>query len=420
MSERLILRPRIFGNFCTVSHPTGCFANVREQAVRAAMAHPQKPGGTALVLGSSMGYGLSARLTAAFGYGMDTLGVALLRPTQRRRPAGAGWYNTAATHRLAAEAGLHAGTINGDCFSRETLEHTVQRVADELGPLDHLIYSVAAPRRVDPETGREYRSALKVLGDPVSCPTLDWRTGEIGSMEFEPATAEEVEGTVGVMGGEDLARWTRYLLRRGLLAEGARVVAFSYIGPSVTHAIYRDGCIGQAKQHLEATCRQLDEELQSAIGGSCNAVVAKSVVTQSSLAIPSITLYISLAMRIMKQQGVHEDTLDQMLRLFADHIGPQSAPHLDEEARIRIDDLEMRESVQQEVVSRWQKLESLNPEVDCDLPGFREDFLRIFGFGIKGVDYEEPQPLWVSLCEPPGRGTIGERTFYGSPQVDAR
>ena len=233
MSEKLILRPRIFGNFCTVSHPAGCFANVREQAIRAAGAHRQKPGGTALVLGSSMGYGLSARITAAFGYGMDTLGVALLHPSQRRRPAGGGWYNTAALHRLATEAGLHASTINGDCFSRETLEHTLQRVAEELGPLDYLIYSVAAPRRVDPDTGVEYRSSLKVLGDPVTCPTLDWRTGELGSMEFEPGTEEEVAGTVGVMGGDDLARWTRELLKRNLLAEDARVVAFSYIGPSV-------------------------------------------------------------------------------------------------------------------------------------------------------------------------------------------
>jgi enoyl-[acyl-carrier protein] reductase / trans-2-enoyl-CoA reductase (NAD+) len=390
MSQKYILKPRLFGFICTTAHPVGCHQEVLRQIEHVSNIDPQKKGGNMLVIGSSMGYGLSTRITGAFGYGMNSLGVAFERPAKGKRTATAGWYNTAAFHKEARARGLFAETIIGDAFSRETLELAMDKIASEFGQIDYLVYSLAAPRRTDPATGIEYSSALKAVGNPFETPMLDTRSGEVSTSVFEAATMHEIDSTVAVMGGKDLKRWTTALLHRSLLNEGCRTLAYSYVGPPVTQAIYRDGTIGQAKKHLEKTCVELDKLLKSRINGSCNTVVAKSLVTQSSSAIPAIALYIGIVFNVMKEQGLHEDTIQQMRRLFVDHISPENTPSVDSEGRIRIDDLELLDSVQNEVDRRWAIISTDNLEEYCDYRGYHEDFLRIFGFGLDGIDYMEP------------------------------
>jgi len=349
-----------------------------------------------LVLGASMGYGLAARIMGSFTCGMDSLGVAFERPSRGKRTATAGWYNTVEFQKAAAEQGLEASTIMVDAFSKETLEETLDRL-EKMGPIDHFIYSLAAPRRIDPGTGETYTSVLKAIGKPARTKMLDLKTGEVTYSTFDTASDDEVHQTVKVMGGDDLKRWTEGLLERNLLKPGAKVLAFSYIGPEVTHPLYRDGSIGQAKLHLEATCRELNDRLQQEIGGSCHTVVPKSIVTQSSAAIPAISLYISLVFRVMKDMGLHEDSITQMQRLFRDHLQDGRKPVLDEKGRIRIDDLELREDVQAEVMRRWEKVTAENIAELADLDGYNSDFLRIFGFGMDGIDYDEPVETELSL-----------------------
>ncbi len=398
MTQRYVLKPRIFGFICTTSHPEGCRREVLRQVELAREGVPESPeGGNMLVVGSSMGYGLAARITGAFHHGMNTLGVAYERPARLKRSATAGWYNTATFHQAAREQGLFADTVIGDAFSNEILEETLEHAARHLGPLDYFVYSLAAPRRTDPETGVEYRSTIKAVGRAARTRMLDTTTGEVGEAVFEEATEEEIAGTVAVMGGADLERWTRALLDRGLFKPGARALAFSYIGPEVTHAIYRDGTIGQAKQHLETTVGGLNDLLAREAGASCHTVVAKSVVTQSSSAIPAIALYISLVFKVMKEKGLHEEAIDQMLRLFRDHVVPDSEPRTDEAGRIRIDDQELREDIQREVRRRWELVGTDSVNEHCDLEGYRADFLRLFGFGVEGVDYSRPVDLDIRL-----------------------
>lgn len=396
MYMQVLQSPRIFGFISTSAHPVGCEAELRRQIAVAREGAPALTGGRALILGASMGYGLAARVVATFRQGMDTVGVAFERPGKGKRTASAGWYNTAAFRRLASEAGREATTFIGDAFSRLTLEEVLEHL-ERTGPVDLFVYSLAAPRRTDPVTGETYSSTLKAIGGSVTTRMLDTRTGEIGEAEFETATPEEVRQTVKVMGGEDLERWTLALLDRGLLKPAARVLAFSYIGPSVTHPLYRDGTIGQAKKHLEATCARLNAKLDETLGGDCRTVVAKSIVTQSSAAIPAIALYISIVFRVMKEMGLHEEAIHQMRRLFDTQLAPGRAPILDPEGRIRIDDWEMREDVQAEVARRWEAVTSETTGELCDVAGYRGDFLRLFGFGVEGVDYDEAVDTEVSL-----------------------
>lgn len=396
MHMQVLQNPRIFGFISTSAHPAGCEAELRRQVEVARAGAPARTGGRALVLGSSMGYGLAARCVAAFRLGMETVGVAFERPGKGKRTASAGWYNTAAFHAAAAQAGLAAPTFIGDAFSHLTLEEVLEHLA-RTGPVDLFVYSLAAPRRTDPITGETFSSTLKAIGQPATTKMLDTRTGEIGEAVFECADADETRQTVKVMGGEDLERWTMALLDRGLLKPGARVLAFSYIGPSVTWPLYRDGTIGQAKKHLEATCAKLNDRLLAALGGECRTVVAKSIVTQSSAAIPAIALYISLAFRVMKELGLHEDSIQQMVRLFDTQLVADRAPVLDEAGRLRIDDWEMREDVQAEVARRWEAVHSGNSSELCDVEGYRADFLRLFGFGVDGIDYDEPVDTEIGL-----------------------
>lgn len=392
----MIIKPKVRGFICTTAHPEGCAAEVERQIrhVREAVQLANGPD-RALIIGSSMGYGLSTRVAAAWGAGAATLGVCLERQASGSRTATAGWYNTAALHRAAREDGLYAETLNRDAFARETKEEVVERLREDLGPVDLVVYSLAAPRRTLPD-GSVAKSALKPIGEPYRNKTLNVSTGEIEEVEIEPASHEEIRDTVKVMGGEDWASWIEVLSEAELLADGAITLAYSYLGPELTYPLYREGTIGRAKDHLEATAGRLDEELR-AEGRRALVSVNKGVVTQSSSAIPVVPLYISLLFRVMKERGLHEGCIEQMGRLLADRLYSGQEIPLDAESRIRMDDREMRADVQSEVERRWDRVTDESVDRLADLEGYRRDFLRLFGFEMEGVDYEadvEPVRPW--------------------------
>lgn len=383
----MIIQPKIRGFICTTAHPAGCAKHVEEQ-INYVKSKPGLSGPkNVLVIGASTGFGLSTRIAAAFGAGADTLGIYFERPADGKRTASAGWYNTAAFTRAAREAGLVAENINGDAFSDEIKAEAMARIREKFGQVDLVIYSLAAPRRTDPRTGVTHSSVLKPIGRPYTGKTVDPNTGQVSEVTLEPATEEEIRGTVAVMGGEDWRMWMDALLEAGLLAEGAQTVAYSYIGPEVTHAIYREGTIGRAKDDLERTAREIDGKM-AAIGGRAFVSVNKALVTQASSAIPVVPLYISLLFRVMKQKGLHEGTIEQMYRLLAERLYAGGEPAVDEAGRIRIDDWEMREDVQREVAEWWPKIGTDNLADISDIEGYRADFLKLFGFGLDGVDYE--------------------------------
>ena len=382
----MVIRPKVRGFICTTAHPAGCAAEVARQAAHCrgleiAGAAPR----AALVVGASMGYGLSSRVAAAFGAGAATVGVIFDKPASDKRTASAGWYNTAAFHRLAAEQGLYARSVNGDAFSGEVKRETIELVRRDLGQVDLFVYSIGAPRRTLAD-GTVAKSVLKPIGQPYRNKTIDVESGTVSEVSIEPATPEEVAETVKVMGGEDWEEWVRALREAGVLAAGATTVAYSYIGPELTFPVYRRGSIGAAKDHLEATARRLDLELRRG-GGRAFVSVNKGVVTQSSSAIPVVPLYISLLFDVMKDKGLHEGTAEQMGRLLAERLYTGGEVPVDEEGRIRLDDWEMREDVQAEVARRWREVSSENVAELADLEGYRRDFLLLFGFGAPGVDY---------------------------------
>lgn len=392
-----IVEPRMRGFICTTAHPAGCAEHVGHQVAIARRDPATWTGGKLLVVGASTGYGLASRVVGTFGHGMDSVGVFFERPASGRRTASAGWYNAAAFHRLAHEAGLRTGSLNGDAFSTPVLQETVQKVADELGPLDVFVYSLASPVRVDPDTGETYRSVLKTIGQPITAKTVDIGSGEVTEVTIDAATEAEIAATVAVMGGADLARWVNALLEARLFAPGARVVAYSYIGPKIIWPMYTSGTIGRAKAHLEATCRELNPKMAAAVGGSCRVTICKSIVSQAGAAIPVVPLYMSLIFRIMKEAGIHEGPVEQMLRLFGDHIGQGCTATLDEEGRIRLDNLELQPDVQAELMARWPRVTTENLNQLADFAGFRRYFYQLFGFEFPGVDYNVPVETEVLL-----------------------
>jgi enoyl-[acyl-carrier protein] reductase / trans-2-enoyl-CoA reductase (NAD+) len=383
----VIIKPKVRGFICTTAHPEGAAREVRRQAdhARALRFVDGKPK-AALVVGSSMGYGLSTRIAAAFGAGAGTVGVFLEKPASDKRTATAGWYNSAAFHRAAAEAGLYASSIDGDAFGDDVKRQAVETIRRDLGQVDLVVYSLAAPRRTLAD-GTVAKSVLKPIGQTYRNKTIDVETGKVSEVAIEPADDAEIADTVRVMGGEDWESWIDALDQAGGLADGVRTLAYSYIGPELTYAVYRKGTIGRAKDHLDATARRLDERLRRR-GGRALVSVNKGLVTQSSSAIPVVPLYISLLFRVMKDKKLHEGTIEQMGRLLTDRLYAGGDVPVDGEGRVRLDDWEMRDDVQDEVARRWREVTTDNVAEIADLAGYRHDFLQLFGFEVPGVDYD--------------------------------
>jgi len=399
-----VVQPRIRGFVSVSAHPEGCAANVRLQVAtaRAGLEATRAAGrlGTTVVIGSSAGYGLASTLSACFGLDAPVLGVCFERPAEGDRTATAGWYNLAEAHRLARSEGRHLETINADAYQEATKDAVIEALRDRYldasgaagipadGKVDLLIYSLAAPRRFAPD-GTRWESVLKPIGRRFTGKTIDLRNVTVTEASLEAATDEEIAATIKVMGGEDWARWVERLQEADLLAPGFRTVAYSYVGPQVTHDIYRTGTIGRAKAHLEATAAQITRQL-APLEGEAVISVNKGVVTQASAAIPGVSLYISLLTRVMKARGTDESVIEQIVRLFRDHIGPGAAPRLDEGGHIRLDDRELDPAVQAEVNALWDILTTGNLQQHADIEGYQRTFAALFGFGIDGVDYDAP------------------------------
>jgi enoyl-[acyl-carrier protein] reductase / trans-2-enoyl-CoA reductase (NAD+) len=388
----MIIEPKIRGFLCTTAHPLGCEAAVQEQIeyVKANGSNPLGPK-KVLILGSSTGYGLSSRIAAAFGSGAGTLGLAFERPAEKGRTASPGWYQTEAFERAAHKAGLFAKSLNGDAFSNELKAQALEILKNELGPVDLVIYSLASPRRTDPNTGVTYKSTLKPKLAPYTNKTIDFNSGIVSTITLDVATPEEVADTVGVMGGQDWELWINALQEANLLAPGAITLAYSYIGPQVTQPVYRNGTIGAAKDDLEDTAIRLDNRLKKT-GGRAFVSVNKALVTQASSAIPFIPLYISLLYKVMKAKNIHEGTLEQMDRLFRTRLYVGKPLDVDEKNRIRMDDWELRDDVQTEVDALWKLVNTENASTSGDIAGYRSDFMRLYGFGMKGIDYTKDVP----------------------------
>jgi enoyl-[acyl-carrier protein] reductase/trans-2-enoyl-CoA reductase (NAD+) len=396
---RQVIEQRSRGFICVNAHPEGCRRMV-EQQIAFASGFFEKQGsgiGNALVIGSSTGYGMASRIVAAYGFGARTLGLALERPPEGKRTATAGFYNTVAFHEFARRDGLEAHSLNLDAFSDEAKHAAVARLRESMGPVDLVVYSLAAPRRVNPRNGQVYSSALKPIGKPYTSKTVDLDQGRVGQVTIEPATEQEIADTVVVMGGEDWQWWIEALLAENLLAKGARTLAYSYIGPELTWPIYKDGTIGRAKQHLEKTARALDKTLAERVGGRAWVAVNQAVVTQAAAAIPVVPLYLSLLLRITSEKQIAEGPIEQMARLFRDHLAEGKTPAVDEEGRIRIDDLEMRDDVQKEIRDLWPRITTENLRTATDLDMFQRQFRNLFGFDVVGVDYSQPVETELTL-----------------------
>ena len=382
----MIIEPRMRGFICLTSHPKGCEKNVLNQIdyvkSKGAINGPKK----VLVIGASTGFGLASRITSAFGSDAATIGVFFEKAPAEGKTASPGYYNSLAFETAAGKAGLYAKSINGDAFSNEVKEQTIDLIKADLGQIDLVIYSLASPVRQHPVSGVLHRSVLKPIGDTFTDKTVDFHTGIVSDVTITPCSDEDIANTVEVMGGEDWAMWMDALLNAGVLADGAMTVAYSYIGPKVTEPVYRKGTIGMAKDHLEATAFKITDVLAK-IGGKAFVSVNKALVTQASSAIPVIPLYISLLYKIMKAEGTHEGCIEQIQRLFSARLYTNGTIPVDEKGRIRIDDWEMNPEVQKEVAELWKGATTENLTAIGDLAGYKSDFLNLFGFGFDGVDY---------------------------------
>jgi enoyl-[acyl-carrier protein] reductase/trans-2-enoyl-CoA reductase (NAD+) len=382
----MVVTPKVRGFICTTAHPVGCAKHVAEQIAvvknRGPIANGPKK---VLVIGSSTGYGLSSRIAAAFGSGASTIGVFFEKPAEADKCGTAGWYNSAAFENEARAAGLYARSFNGDAFSDAMKAEVIAAVKSDLGQVDCVVYSLASPRRTDPKTGEVYKSVLKPIGQSYTNRNLNTSTGVVDEITIQPAEGDDVAQTVAVMGGEDWQMWIDALLAEGLLAKGVQTVAYSYIGPEITWPIYKNGTIGRAKEDLERVQRELDAKLKP-LDGKAWVSVNKALVTPASSAIPVVPLYISLLYKVMKAEGTHEDCIEQMDRLFRDRLY-NGNPQPDEAGRIRIDDWEMAPAVQQLVDQRWTEVNTDNLREIADFDGYQAGFLKLFGFGLNGVDY---------------------------------
>jgi enoyl-[acyl-carrier protein] reductase/trans-2-enoyl-CoA reductase (NAD+) len=383
----MIIKPRVRGFMCVTTHPTGCDANVKEQIdyVKGNGAVENGPK-KVLVIGSSTGYGLASRITAAFGSGAATLGLFFEKEGTEKKPGTAGWYNSAAFHKYAEAEGLYAKSINGDAFSDEIKQKTIETIKADLGQVDMVVYSLASPRRQHPKTGEVHMSTLKPIGQDIVQSGLDTDKEVIKEFKIEQASQEDIDNTVAVMGGEDWQMWIDALDEAGVLADGCKTTAYTYLGEKVTQDIYWNGTIGAAKKDLDKKVLAIREKL-AAKGGDARVSVLKAVVTQASSAIPVMPLYLALLFKVMKEAGTHEGCIEQIDLLFRESLcGDQ--PRLDEEGRLRADYKEILPEIQQKVEELWPQVTAENLYELSDFQGYKDEFLRLFGFGVDGVDYD--------------------------------
>ena len=387
----MVIKPRVRGFVCVTSHPQGCAAHIQQQIdyVKSKGTITDGPK-KVLVIGSSTGFGLASRITAAFGSDASTIGVFFERPSDDGRLATAGWYNTIAFTEKARAAGLYARNFNGDAFSNEVKDNVIQAIKEDLGQIDLIIYSLASPRRTHPDTGTVHKSVLKPVGESYTNKTVDTDRGIVSDITIDPANETEIADTTAVMGGDDWERWIKALDAEGLIAPGATSVAYSYIGPEVTWSIYKNGTIGLAKNDLEAASKRIDATLKANGYGRAMISVNKALVSQASSAIPVVPLYISILYKLMKAKGVHEGCIEQMQRLFATQLYSGNAIDFDEAGRVRVDDWEMQPDIQDAVKDIWPRITTENLAELTDIEGYRTEFLKMFGFGLDGIDYEAP------------------------------
>jgi len=392
----MIIKPKVRGFICTNSHPKGCAASVQEQ-IKFIKSQPAIENGpkNVLVIGASTGYGLASRITAAFGCGAKTLGLFFEKAPSERKTGTAGYYNTAAFHAAAEEAGLWAKSMNGDAFSHAARKNAIDVINADMGKIDLVVYSLASPRRQDPDTGEVYSSTLKPIGKTYTSKGLNTDTLKISETSIEPANEEEIAGTVKVMGGADWEFWMKALSEANVLADGCKTVAYTYLGEKLTWPIYGHATIGKAKEDLDRAATAITASL-SDIGGSANVSVLKAVVTQASSAIPIMPLYLSILFKVMKEEGSHEGCIQQLSRLFSECLYSDT-PRLDDANRFRVDELELSASVQDKVEQIWAKVTEENLFDTTDFKGYQEEFLQLFGYGFEGVDYEEDLSPLVSL-----------------------
>lgn len=382
------IEPRMRGFICTTAHPDGCAQNVKNQIEYITSKGQNDGAKRVLVIGASTGFGLASRITSAFGSGAATIGVFFEKPPTEGKTASPGWYNSAAFEKEAAKKGLYAKSINGDAFSNEIKQQTIDLIKADLGQIDLVIYSLASPVRLHPTTGILHRSVLKPIGQSFTNNTVDFHSGKVSSVTIEACSGDDIENTVIVMGGEDWSMWMNALKENNLLAEGATTVAYSYIGSSLTEAVYRNGTIGRAKDDLENTAFLITESLKN-LNGKAYVSVNKALVTQASSAIPVIPLYIAFLYKIQKAEGTHEGCIEQIERLYAKRLYAIGDVPVDEKGRIRIDDWEMNDNVQAQIAELWAKADTENLPQLGDLVGYRKDFYNLFGFDVDGVDYGE-------------------------------
>jgi len=392
----MIIEPRMRGFICLTAHPKGAEQSVKNQIEYVKSKGKIDGAKKVLVIGASTGFGLASRITSAFGSDAATIGVFFEKPPMEGKTASPGWYNSAAFEAEAHKAGLYAKSINGDAFSNEVKDQTIELIKKDLGQVDLVIYSLASPVRTNPVTGITHRSVLKPIGNTFSNKTVDFHTGKVSEISIEPSKEDDIENTVAVMGGEDWTMWMDAMKKAGVLAPGALTVAYSYIGPSLTEPVYRKGTIGRAKDHLEATAFSITDSLKD-IGGKAYVSVNKALVTQASSAIPVIPLYISLLYKVMKEEGIHEGTIEQIQRLYQQRLYTGGEVPTDDKGRIRIDDWEMRDDIQGKVAALWEKATTENLSEIGDLEGYRKDFYNLFGFEIGGVDYNADTNEMVTI-----------------------
>ena len=389
----MVVQPKVKGFMFTTAHPEGCKESVRRQ-IEYVKSQPKAEGPKkVLVLGASMGYGLASRIALTYACGADSIGVIFDKPGKEKRTASAGWYNTAAFEQFAQNDGHYAKSINGDAYSQEIKEETIALIKKDFGQVDMVIYSLAAPRRKAPD-GVTYRSVLKTVDKEFTNQSIDLLTNELTTVTIPPATEEEINDTIKVMGGEDWMLWMEALQEADVLADGAKTVAYSYIGPELTYPIYYDGSIGQAKQDLYRTADKINEHIQ---GTEAYVAVNKAVVTQSSSAIPIVPLYISILFKVMKELNLHEGCIEQMYRLVHDRLCVEGGVPTDENHLIRMDDYEMKPEVQEEVKKIWEKISPENLSELTDIDGYWQEFYEIFGFRIEGVDYDADVNIQTSI-----------------------